>query len=479
MKQLSNYLTGRFKTSLAIMSILTVCLLMSTTQLRSWGAHKRVITNGAGFAFLGLVATFKKNKTWETMDENSQKFAEGMDIVLKDLALKAIDEEKMDEKLKAFSEEAKKTAITTEQIKAFEETEEAVKGMAAEIKKLKDMGFEAIETQSFASAFTKAIKENEAALLAIKGNEKAGVVMEFKAAAALSTGNVSANTVANMPGAAATMMPGIVSAPRNEPFILDFVDNGTVSTPTIQWFNKVNREDGTAMVAEGALKPLSDFEIVGETATVKKIAHSFNVSEEAITDIPALLSEINGEGITSLKLGIEDQVLNGDGTGNNLKGILAYAGGYSLPALNNTTMSANEYDAILAAHTQLQLLNHTPNAVFVHPTTRYKMRTTKDANNNYIIPPSADANAMNVDGLPVIAKNQIAAGKMLMGDFKKSHVRFLLDITIRAGYHGTDFRENRISYIMEARLTHFIRDVETSAFIEDDFSVIMAALETA
>ena len=479
MKKVKQLFTGKLYALVALMSLTAVCFLSATTPLRSWGANKKVIEKGASsFAFIGLVATFKKNKTWETMDENSQKFAEGMDIVLKDLATNSIDETKMKAELNAFEEKHKTGILSTEEKTTFDETVESVKKMATEIQKLKDAGFEAHEVLPFSAALSKAIKENEDKLKGMIQKEKETVTMSFKAAAIMTTGNVSNNTVANMPGAPATIMPGLASAPRNEPFILDLVDVGTVSTPTIQWFNKKNREDGTAMVAEGALKPLSDFEIEGETAVVKKVAHAFNVSEESIIDIPMIDSEIRGEGVDSLKLQIESQILSGDNTGQNLKGILEYAGGYSLPALNNTVNSANEYDVILAANTMLTTLNYKPNAVLVHPITRFKLRTIKDANGAYIIPPSADANALNIDGLPVISKNQITAGNFLMGDFKKSHVRFLMEITIRVGYNGEDMRYNRVTYIMEARLTHFIKDVETSAFVEDSFATVAAALET-
>jgi HK97 family phage major capsid protein len=291
----------------------------------------------------------------------------------------------------------------------------------------------------------------------------------------MGTGNITANTAPTMPGTTVEM--GLAATPRNQPFILEFVDTGSVSTPNVMWFNKVGRENGTAFIAEGALKPLSDFDIVGETATVKKVATRFNVNEEMLTDIPFIESEIRNEGIENLRIAIDEQILEGDGLGNNLKGILEYAGGYVLPALDDSTLNANVYDAILAAHTMLNTLNFMPSAVFVHPVTRYAMRTTKDTTGDYVIPPSADTNAMNVDGLPVIAKNQIEPGYFLMGDMRKSHVRFLADINVRVGYNGEDFAYNRLTFLVEARLTHYIKDVETGAFVYDSFAVVQAALE--
>ena len=77
-------------------------------------------------AFIGLVATFKKNKAWEAMDENSQKFAEGMDVVLKDLATSAIDEDKLTEKLADFEKKHAGGILTADQKAQFEETLETV-----------------------------------------------------------------------------------------------------------------------------------------------------------------------------------------------------------------------------------------------------------------------------------------------------------------------------------------------------------------
>jgi len=422
-----------------------------------------------------LVQQYKEAGTWDTMDAQLKQFATGLDAVLVKMATNKADASE----LTTAIDGVKAGMLNAEQVKSFGEMETSVKAMATEIQKLKDAGFEAYEVQSFPHALAKALNENKEAIANLKGNHKQELQFSFKAAAAMSTGNVSANTVSNMPGNPATVVPGIVGAPRNMPFILDFVDNGSMSTPTIQWFNKVNRENGTAIVAESGLKPLSDFDVHGETATARKIAHAFNVSEESLKDIPLLQSEIEGEGMDSLKLQIEDQILNGDGTGNNLKGITVYAGGYTLPALSNTVFRANEYDSILAINTMLETLNFKPNAAFVNPVTRFKLRTTKTDQGAYVIPPSADSNATNVDGLPIIAKNQIDAGSILIGDFKKSHVRFYMDITMRIGYSGDDFRYNKLTFIMEARLAHFVRDVETSAFVYDDLATIMADLESA
>lgn len=427
-------------------------------------------------AFIGLVATFKKNNSWDAIDEKSQKFVEAMDTVLKEWAKDNVDKKAVDDAIEAFRAKHEKAMLSEEQQKEFTEMIDSVKKHAQFIEKMKDGGFTATEVLPFHAAFMKAYTEKKDAIVAIKGNEKANVTLSFKAAAIMGTGNVTNTNAPTLPGT--TVMSGLNEAPRNQPFLIDLVDTGSISTPTVIWYNKKNREDGTAFIAEGDLKPLSDFEIVGETQSVKKVATRFNVSDEMLSDIPFIESEIRSEGVDNLRLKIDEQLLAGDGTGNNLKGIIEYASTYALPALDDSTENANEYDAILAVNTMLETLNFTPTAAIVHPTTRFKLRTIKDTNGNYIIPPSADKNALNIDGLPVIAKNQIEAGKILIGDMKKSHVRVLMDINVRMGYNDDDFAHNRVTFLVEARLMHFIKEVETSAFVYDDLDAIKAALES-
>ncbi len=436
---------------------------------------KKTHSAKVGLAFVGLVATFKKNNSWDAIDEKSQKFVEAMDVVLKEWAKDNVDKKAVDDAIEEFRKKHEKAMLSEEQQQDFADTLETVKKHAELIEKMKDNGFAAIDVLPFHAAFMKAYTEKKDEIVAIKGNQKAHVTLSFKAAAIMGTGNITNTQAPTLPGT--TVMSGLNEAPRNQPFLIDLVDTGSISTPTVIWYNKVNREDGTAFIAEGDLKPLSDFEIVGETQSVKKVATRFNVNEEMLSDVPFIDSEIRSEGVDNLRLKIDDQLLSGDGLGNNLKGIIEYASAYALPALDNTTEKANEYDAVLAVNTMLETLNFMPTAAIVHPTTRFKLRTIKDANGNYIIPPSADRNALNIDGLPVIAKNQVEAGKILIGDMKKSHVRVLMDINVRVGYNDDDFSHNRVTFLVEARLMHFIKDVETPAFVYDDLDVIKAALE--
>jgi len=181
----------------------------------------------------------------------------------------------------------------------------------------------------------------------------------------------------------------------------------------------------------------------------------------------------------SNRLAIENQILFGDGTGQNITGITTYASAFAAGDLADTVEKANIADALLAGITQLQMLNYNATGIVTSPVQRFKMRTLKDANGQPIIPVASNSSATVVDGITVMAKNQIPAGKVLIGDFKRSKVKILTDLRVEMGYSTGDWENNRVSFRVESRLAHYISDVDTAAFIYDDVDVIKAAIEAA
>lgn len=90
---------------------------------------------------------------------------------------------------------------------------------------------------------------------------------------------------------------------------------------------------GAAPVAEGALKPTSNVTFEPVTDRVKKLAVWMPVTDEALDDVPQLFGYIQELLRYDLKLEEEAQILKGDGTGENLNGLMTQATTYDT-ALN-------------------------------------------------------------------------------------------------------------------------------------------------
>ncbi|GAB4073105.1 hypothetical protein GCM10028812_52700 [Ancylobacter sonchi] len=75
-------------------------------------------------------------------------------------------------------------------------------------------------------------------------------------------------------------------------------------------------------MAETAAKPYSDLTFNLFSTPVRTIAHLFKISRQMLDDGPALAAYVGRRGTYGLKFVEEQQLLNGNNTGQNLNGIL-------------------------------------------------------------------------------------------------------------------------------------------------------------
>lgn len=119
--------------------------------------------------------------------------------------------------------------------------------------------------------------------------------------------------------------------------VLDLISPGTTSAAAIPYPKEttLGTLDGVAlttglpragMVGERGTKPTWEPDITTDTAAVKKIAVVTKVPDEFLADFPGFQSFLDARLPAMVNLKAEEQVLYGDGVGNNLKGIFTNAG---------------------------------------------------------------------------------------------------------------------------------------------------------
>ena len=171
------------------------------------------------------------------------------------------------------------------------------------------------------------------------------------------------------------------------------------------------------MRAEGAEFPESTAKWQTYTIDLKKVGATLPITEEFFEDEAMFASEINQFLLTNVNLKIDDQLANGDGTGNNIKGLVASVDAFNAVASGIT--DASIYDLICKVKESITTTGgakYEPNVVFMNISDINKMKLKKDANNNYVIPPFVDRNGQVVDGIAVIESNVIAADTLVLGD---------------------------------------------------------------
>ena len=409
-------------------------------------------------AIIDDLASKVKTKNDAELSEIKEKF-EGLDVeALKELAGKDL---------------AEKT--TVEQIKNL------VEDVQEDVRQIKDNNMNNNSNKSFKEQIIDQLKSQANALKELVGNQNGkDVVISLKAPATQTTGNITL-PVATPASYTYQDMDSVIPKPDLIPFVQNFTDNGQTDRPSLAYVDEVGQEGDAAFIGEGIVKPLFDIDYEIRYSEAKKVAGKVKVSMEALNDIPFMASEIDRKLRQRHDIVKQDGILNGNGVGANLNGIVTRASAFAAGGLATSIDNAQNYDVIVATYNQILVTsdgNYIPNAVFVNPTDATLMKLTKDADGNYIMPPFVSEDGEVVNNVRVVQNTKIPLGFFLMGDFTKAHVREYEPFSVRIGYTGDDFEKNLVTLLGESRLHLWISSNEEAAFVYDEFSVAKTALET-
>lgn len=221
-----------------------------------------------------------------------------------------------------------------------------------------------------------------------------------------------------------------------------------------------------------ALKPQSAFAFVGEQAPIRTLAHWEAAHRNVLADEPQLRSIIDNELMYGLRLLEDNQILNGDGTGENLLGVLntpniqeyAWSDGATTPVPDTKA------DALRRAATLSFLAYYEPSGIVVHPNDWEDIELTKDANGQYLIAVSvAMGGEPRVWRMPIVDTPAMAEGTALVGAFGTGAQLYdREEASIRISEQHSDFFiRNAIVVLAEQRLALAVKRPE--AFVKVDF----------
>jgi len=248
--------------------------------------------------------------------------------------------------------------------------------------------------------------------------------------------------------------------------VRDLIAPGQTNSNAIEYVQETGFTNNADMVAEATLKPESSMKFDLKTAPVRKIAHWMLASAEVLNDAPGLRSMIDYR----LRYGVdykeEAQLLNGDGTGQNLFGIRPQATDY---AAAFAVDAETEIDKVRLAILQAVLAEYPATGIVIHPTDWAKIETTKDTQGRYIIGNPQGTLSPTLWSLPVVATQAMEVDKFLVGAFRQGAQVFdRMASTVMVSTEDSDnFRKNLVTILAESRLALTVYRPE--AFVEGDF----------
>lgn len=265
----------------------------------------------------------------------------------------------------------------------------------------------------------------------------------------------------------------IVGLPRRQLFIRQLLQQGPTSSNAVQYARLKTRTLNAGMQAEGALKNESNLVWEPADANVRTIAHWIPVSRQAMDDIPQLQSEIDGELRYGLDFVEEAQILKGDGTGQNLLGLVAQAMAYLKPT-GITVQAVTKIDVLRIAILLASLNEYSADGIVINPVDWTDIELLKDGEARYLFASIIQMAGPQLWGRPVISTAAMGRDEFLVGAFRMAaKVWDRMDTEVSISSEDRDnFVKNMLTVRAEKRLALAVK--RPGALVTGNFTTAKA-----
>jgi HK97 family phage major capsid protein len=234
--------------------------------------------------------------------------------------------------------------------------------------------------------------------------------------------------------------------------------NGTISYVD---FDQATTVKAAAAIAEGVAFPQSTAKFEYFTLPLRKLGDTLPVSEEFFEDEVQAAAELELFLATNVEDLIDTQIVQGDNTGQNLKGLVSSTPAY-VPVASGIS-DANIYDLVAKvseAITSTGGAKYTVDFVAMNISDINKLKLKKDANNNYVF----DFNDPRIGSINIVEDNNVPANTMFVGDGRYARIYEIAGVVISKGMINAQFTEDFMTIKARKRILFLIRNIDQSGF---------------
>ena len=308
---------------------------------------------------------------------------------------------------------------------------------------------ETAQKKSFGSILEQEILAKSDEIAKFERKETKSFSLELKAVGDMSTTNV---TGGNRYGQ--IMADGIRMNPNRKVHMSDILPGGTIGPGNSFTFMRENGqgEGAIAPVAEGALKPQIDLDLIETTVQIETIAGWLRISRKMLNNVPGMISFLQARLPEKFQRVLDAQILYGNGTTPNLKGILT-AGNF---VASDALASAPLIEKIINDISDLEdTYERDANGILLRPKDYYSFFLNKAAGSGeYDLPQGVTFGPdgqLRILGIPTWASTAINSPDYVVGDFNMG-AQLLTQEGMRIEFFdqdGTNVRENKITVRIE------------------------------
>ncbi len=257
----------------------------------------------------------------------------------------------------------------------------------------------------------------------------------------------------------------VVMAATRPPQLLDIIPVRQTQYELVKYMEQTTRTQNAAEKGEGVTYAESAFEFTERESPVRKITTSIPVTDEQLQDVGEVAALLDSELRLDIRVRLDQQVWNGDGSAPNLAGILDYVssghanGDIQTVAQGGGGVGDSIFDAVFSAMTLIRTVGRAnPNVVVLHPTVWAIVRLARTDLGEFLMGNPGQAGITTLFGAPVVLAETGSAGTGLVGDFANySYLAEKRGIEVLAGYVNNQFLDGKKTIRADMRVAFVVR----------------------
>lgn len=207
---------------------------------------------------------------------------------------------------------------------------------------------------------------------------------------------------------------GVVPMARRPLTIRGLCSTGRTTSNVVTLMRQTTRQNAAAVAPEGTLKGESGMAWTEVAFKVATIATWIPVTRQALDDAAGLQALVDGELRSNLGEAEENQLLFGNGTGDNLMGVVPQAQLFVAPF---EVANPTPFDRLLQALAQASIANYKPSAIVLNTADAFQLHSIKDSAGRYIGGGPYEGLVNLLWSIPWVASNAMPQNEFVLGDF--------------------------------------------------------------
>ena len=266
-------------------------------------------------------------------------------------------------------------------------------------------------------------------------------------------------------------LPGIFIPPPRRVRMRDLIPFRPTQMGAIEYVKRNVFTNTASPVGETVSKAESTITYTIDSAIVRTIAHWIPAARQVLEDLPGLRAAIDFDLMNGLADAEDDQIISGDGSGNNIYGILPqatpFAGTYS-------QTGDTRIDKLNRALAEVEDHNYLPDAIVINPADYRIIQSIKENSPSaglgiYVAGGPAGPAPKSLWDVPIAKIPAFPVGYFLVGQFAGVAQGFdrmtaVIDVSTE---HADFFIRNMVAIRCEERATMIVKDA--NAFVSGTF----------